>query len=200
VFRLFRTKKELFLAPDERACERCSRPSGAPPRRRRRVSACRRCLRLHRRAAARPPRGPAEHARLRRRWRGPRDPRHRPAALRRHGDGGGRGRAGRRAGLLRQRDAAEHGGARSARGWPSSPTAVSPATAGGVAAGDRHPAWAAQAAAGRAPACPDSIRCEEQAQMRPRMPFPGHAPHRDTAWDPARHGSPRQILRTCSTP
>src|SRR5207247_8862725 len=29
---------------------------------------------------------------------------------------------------------------------------------------------------------------------RPRMPFPGRAPHRDRAWDRAPDGSPRRIL------
>ena len=29
--------------------------------------------------------------------------------------------------------------------------------------------------------------------MRPRMPFPGRAPHRDVPWDRAPHGSPRRF-------
>jgi hypothetical protein len=42
LFRLFRTKKELFLPPASAPASSCSRPSGAPPRRRRPASACRR--------------------------------------------------------------------------------------------------------------------------------------------------------------
>jgi hypothetical protein len=38
------------------------------------------------------------------------------------------------------------------------------------------------------------------APKRPRMPFPGHAHHREPAWRRAPRRSPRPILGTCSAP